>query len=111
MLYDRCIRQMILLITKLMENTNQTIDKQVNYLIIYSNYLSNNTMDIGSINLPRKCQITSSNSNATSLEILIESNNNLQTRRITSSSRCLRSPPCSYRYLPNEQPSTLTLQF
>ncbi|CAF4908027.1 unnamed protein product [Rotaria sp. Silwood2] len=68
-------------------------------------------MDIGSINLPRKCQITSSNSNATSLEILIESNNNLQTRRITSSSRCLRSPPCSYRYLPNEQPSTLTLQF
>ncbi|CAF4270611.1 unnamed protein product, partial [Rotaria sordida] len=43
----------------------------------------------------------SSNRNSISPYILIESNNNLQTRIITLSSRHLPSPPCSYRYLPN----------
>ncbi|CAF1073577.1 unnamed protein product [Rotaria sp. Silwood1] len=109
-------------------NQYKFLDLLVNNLIIYSNYLSNqtqipsiqriydqrqssnNTMDIGSINLSPQCQITCSNSNASSPEILIQSNNNVQTT-ITSSSRRLRSPPWSYTYLPNEQRCTLTLQF
>ncbi|CAF3317279.1 unnamed protein product, partial [Rotaria sp. Silwood2] len=96
--------------------------------ITYSNYLSNqtqipsiqriydqrqslnNTMDIGSINLSTQCQITCSNPNASSPEILIQSNSNVPTT-ITSSSRRLRSPPWSYTYSPNEQRCTLTLQF
>ncbi|CAF1634014.1 unnamed protein product [Rotaria sp. Silwood1] len=114
-----------------MENINQTIDQQLNYLIIYSNYLSNQTkipsiqpiydkreslnnrINIGSINLSSLCQITCSNPNSRSPYILIQSNNNLQTTTTTtitssSSSRHLRSPPWSYRYLPNQQRSTLT---
>ncbi|CAF1493076.1 unnamed protein product [Rotaria sp. Silwood1] len=67
-------------------------------------------MDVGSINLSSQCQITCSNPNATSPEILIQSNNNLQTT-IALLSRRLRSPPWSYTYLPNEQHCTLILQF
>ncbi|CAF4214023.1 unnamed protein product, partial [Rotaria magnacalcarata] len=104
------------------------IDLLVNNLITYSNYLSNqtqipsiqriydqrqssnNTMDIGSINLSPQCQITCSNPSASSPEILLQSNNNLQTA-LPSSSRRLRSPPWSYTYQPNEQRCTLTVQF
>ncbi|CAF2817832.1 unnamed protein product [Rotaria sp. Silwood2] len=80
-----------------MENINQTIDQQ----------------HIGSIYLSSQCQITCSNPNSRSPYILIQSNNNLQTTTttittITSSSRHLRSPPWSYRYIPNQQRSTLT---
>ncbi|CAF1169944.1 unnamed protein product [Rotaria sordida] len=94
-------------------NINDLISvDDINNLIIYSNYLSNqtqipsiqctydqrqslnNTMGICSINLSSQCQITCSNPNATSPEILIQSNNNLQTT-ITSLSRRLRSPPWS----------------
>ncbi|CAF4695546.1 unnamed protein product, partial [Rotaria sp. Silwood2] len=109
-------------------NQYKFLDLLVNNLITYSNYLSNqtqipsiqriydqrqslnNTMDIGSINLSTQCQITCSNPNASSPEILIQSNSNVPTT-ITSSSRRLRSPPWSYTYSPNEQRCTLTLQF
>ena len=91
-------------------NQYKLIDLLVNNLILYSNHLSiptqipsiqriydqrqslNNNMEIGSINLSPQCQITCSNSNASSPEILIQSNTNLQTT-LPSSSRRLRSPP------------------
>ncbi|CAF3703991.1 unnamed protein product [Adineta steineri] len=110
-------------------NQYKFLDLLVNNLISFSNHLSNqtqipsiqriydqrqslnnNTMDIGSINLAPQCQITCSNPNATSPEILIQSNNNLQTT-LPSSSRRLRSPPWSYTYPPNERSCTLTLNF
>jgi hypothetical protein len=106
------------------------LDLLINNLISVSNHLSNQTqipsiqriydqrqslnnntnMDIGSINLSSQCQITCSNPNATSPEILIQSNTSLQTT-LPSSSRRLRSPPWSYTFSPNEQRCTLTLQF
>lgn len=109
-------------------NQYKLLDLLVNNLTEYSNSLSNQTeissiqriydqrqssntnMDIGSINLSPQCQITCSNPNAPSPEILIQSNNNLQTT-LPSSSRRLRSPPWSYTFSPNEQRCTLTLQF
>ena len=79
---------------------------------IYDQRQSSNTnMEIGSINLSSQCQITCSNPNAQSPEILVQaSNTNLQTT-LPSSSRRLRSPPWSYTYAANEQRCTLTLQF
>src|SRR5690242_8634583 len=74
-------------------NQCKLLDLLINNLIQYSNYLSNQTdissirriydqrqssntnMEIGSINLSPQCQITCSNSNATSSKILIQSNN------------------------------------
>ncbi|CAF2429417.1 unnamed protein product [Rotaria sp. Silwood2] len=110
-------------------NQYKLLDLLVNNLLIYSNYLTNqtqipsiqriydqrqslnNTMDIGSINLSSQCQIICSNPNVISPKILLQSNNNLQTTTIKSSSHRLHSPPWSYTYLPNEQRCTLTLQF
>ncbi|CAF1058543.1 unnamed protein product [Adineta ricciae] len=72
--------------------------------------LNTNQMDIGSTNLAPQCQITCSNPNATSPEILIQANNNHQNT-LPSSSRRLRSPPWSYTFSPTEQRCTLTLHF
>ena len=109
-------------------NRYELLNLLMNNLIEYSNSLSNptdivsiqrmydqrqstnNQMEIGSINLSPQCQITCSNPNAVSPEILIQANNNLQTS-LPSSSRRLRSPPWSYTFAPNEQRCTLTLQF
>ena len=109
-------------------NQYKLMDLLVKNLIEYSNHLShqteipsiqriydqrqssNNNMDVGSINLSAQCQITCSNPNAPSPEILIQGNNNLQAT-LPSSSRRLRSPPWSYTFAPNEQRCTLTLHF
>ena len=109
-------------------NQYKLIDLLVNNLLSYSKYLSNqsqipsiqriydqrqtsnNSMDIGSINLSSQCQITCSNANASSPEILIQPNINSQTT-LLSSSRRLRSPLWSYTFSSNEQRCTLTLQF
>ena len=109
-------------------NRYKLMELLVKNLIEYSNYLSNkteipsiqriydqrqsanNNMDIGSINLSSQCQINCSNPNASSPEILIQANHNLQNT-LPSSSRRLRSPPWSYTFAPNEQRCTLTLHF